>query len=111
MPPSAQGECPVEVVLELLKGKWKPLLMHHLNQGTHRFSQLRRLLPEATQQMLTLHLRELERDGLIRREVFAQVPPKVEYSLTETGRSLGPVVEAMALWGESYSRTRSAPSA
>ena len=104
MEPVDPEACPVEVVLHVLGGKWKPMILHHLNRGTKRFGQLRRLLPGATQQMLTAHLRELERDGLVRREVYAQVPPKVEYSLTEIGRSLGPVVGSMARWGEAYSR-------
>ena len=104
MEPVDPQACPVEVVLHLLGGKWKPLILHHLNGGTRRFGQLRRLIPGATQQMLTAHLRELERDGLVRREVYAQVPPKVEYSMTETGRSLGPVVAAMAEWGRRYWR-------
>ncbi len=108
MEPEHSGTCPVEVVLHLLGGKWKPMILHHLNRGTHRFGQLRRLLPGATQQMLTVHLRELERDGLVHREVYAQVPPKVEYSLTEVGRSLGPVVGSMARWGEAYSREKAA---
>ena len=110
MKPSHSNCCPVEVVLHLLSGKWKPLILHHLNQGTQRFGQLRRLLPDATQQMLTVHLRELERDGLIHREVYAQIPSKVEYSLTEIGRSLGPVVGLMAQWGEAYFRTKAARS-
>ncbi len=108
MEPMHSEDCPVEVVLHLLSGKWKPLILHHLNKGTHRFGQLRRLLPDATQQMLTAHLRELERDGLVHREVYAQVPPKVEYSLTEIARSLGPIVGSMARWGEAYSRKRAA---
>ena len=104
MEPMHAGICPVEVTLHILSGKWKPMILHHLNRGTHRFGQLRRLLPDATQQMLTAHLRGLERDGLIHREVFAQVPPKVEYSLTDLGRSLGPVVAIMAQWGEAYAQ-------
>ena len=110
MKPIHSEICPVEVVLHLLSGKWKPMLLHHLSRGTLRFGQLRRLLPDATQQMLTVHLRELERDGLIHREVYAEIPPKVEYSLTETGRSLGPVVGSMAKWGASYARTQATQS-
>jgi len=110
MEPMDVGTCPVEVMLHVLSGKWKPMLLHHLHRGTHRFGELRRLLPDATQQMLTAHLRELERDGLVHREVYAQVPPKVEYSLTEIGRSLGPIVVLMARWGEAYSREKAARS-
>ena len=109
MKPSHARACPIEVVLHLLSGKWKPIILHHFNQGTQRFGQLRRLLPDATPQMLTSHLRELENDGLVHREVYAQVPPKVEYSLTELGRSLGPVVGSMAQWGEAYIRGRANP--
>ena len=108
MEPTNPETCPVEVMLHVLRGKWKPMILHHLDRGTHRFGELRRLLPDATQQMLTAHLRELERDGLVHREVYAQVPPKVEYSLTETGRSLRPIVAQMARWGEAYSREKAA---
>jgi len=108
MEPMHAGACPVEVMLHVLSGKWKPMILHHLHRGTQRFGELRRLLPDATPQMLTAHLRELERDGLVHREVYAQVPPKVEYSLTEIGRSLGPVVVLMAKWGEDYSREKAA---
>ena len=104
MKPSQTENCPVAVVLRLLSGKWKPMILHHLNQGTLRFSQLRRLLPAATPQMLTVHLRELQQDGLIHRVIYAEIPPKVEYSLTETGRSLRPVVGSMAQWGAAYAR-------
>jgi len=94
--------CPVEVTLEIVGGKWKPLLLFHLLQGTKRFNELRRLLPNITQQMLTLQLRELERDGVVRRKVYAEVPPKVEYSLTELGRSLEPLLLQMLAWGQAY---------
>jgi DNA-binding HxlR family transcriptional regulator len=98
-----QGErCPVEVTLDVIGGKWKPVIVNYLLQGTKRFNELRRLVPEATQQMLTLQLRELERDGIVHREVYAQVPPKVEYSLTARGRSLEPILRAMQAWGENY---------
>ena len=98
----AKPDCPVETTLQVLNGKWKPNILFHLLSGTKRTGELRRLMPEATQQMLTAHLRELERDGIIHRTVFAQVPPKVEYSLTHLGRSLGPVFDKIYEWGVEY---------
>lgn len=97
-----QAVCPVEVTLSIVGGKWKPLIVWYLLSGTKRFSELRRLIPGATQQMLTMQLRELEQAGVLHRQVYAQVPPKVEYSLTEQGRSLEPVLYQMAVWGEWY---------
>lgn len=94
--------CEMEVTLELIGGKWKPLILYYLFEGTRRFGELKRLLPHVTQRMLTRQLRELERDGLVRREVFKEVPPRVEYSLTELGSSLKPLIEAMDAWGEVY---------
>lgn len=94
--------CPVTATVDAIGGKWKPLIVHYLLQGTCRFGELRRHLPAVTQQMLTLQLRELERDGLVHREVYAVVPPKVEYSLTPLGQSLRPVIEQMTAWGRDY---------
>ena len=92
-------ECPVQRTLDMLGGRWKPLALYHLRGGTRRFSDLRRRLPGVTQRMLTQTLRELERDGLIRREAFAEMPPRVEYTITPRGESLGPILDAMAAWG------------
>jgi DNA-binding HxlR family transcriptional regulator len=92
--------CPVEVTISAVGGKWKPLIVWYLLSGTKRFGELRRLIPGATQQMLTLQLRELEQLGVLHRQVYAQVPPKVEYSLTELGRRLEPVLYQMSVWGE-----------
>lgn len=94
--------CPVDVTLATIGGKWKPLIVYYLLSGTKRFGELRRLIPGATQQMLTTQLRELEQAEVLHRQVYAQVPPKVEYSLTELGRTLEPVLFQMAAWGEWY---------
>lgn len=91
--------CPVAATLQLIGGKYKALLLWHLSGKTLRFSELRRLVPEATPKMLTQQLRELEADGLITRKVYPVVPPKVEYSLTQRGESLFPILQAMYVWG------------
>ena len=94
--------CVVEATLSLIDGKWKGVVLYHLLDGTLRFNELRRRLPNVTQRMLTNQLRELETDGLIARKVYAQVPPKVEYSLTARGRSLQPVMAALKEWGDAH---------
>lgn len=94
--------CPVEATLDLIGGKYKTLILWHLAGGPQRFSQLQRLIPRATPKMLTQQLRELEEDGVIHREVFPVVPPRVEYSLTARGRSLLPILNAMRDWGTAY---------
>jgi DNA-binding HxlR family transcriptional regulator len=94
--------CPIETTLDVLGGKWKGMVLHRLLHGTLRFNELRRLLPHVTQRMLTRQLRELERDGVIRRKVYAEVPPKVEYSLTPFGLSLKPILLMMEDWGQQY---------
>jgi DNA-binding HxlR family transcriptional regulator len=95
-------ECPAEVTLGVIGGRWKVIILYHLFQGVKRFSELQRAVKGITQKMLTQQLREMERDGLVHREVYAAVPPKVEYSLTPLGHSLGPVVRAMTEWGVKY---------
>ena len=92
--------CAVEAALRFIDGKWKGVVLWHLLEGTLRFNQIRRLLPGVTQRMLTNQLRELEADGLVARRVYAEVPPRVEYSLTERGRSLEPVLLALKAWGD-----------
>jgi DNA-binding HxlR family transcriptional regulator len=92
----------VEATLDVIGGKWKGVLLFELLQGPKRFGELRRLMPAITQRMLTRQLRELENDGVIHREVFREVPPKVEYSLTEFGRSLEPILLLMRDWGNQY---------
>ncbi len=99
-------DCPVEATLEVIAGKWKPNIVFQLVGGTKRFGELRRLMPDVTQQMLTAHLRELERHGIIHREVYAQVPSKVEYSLTPLGRGLEPVFDKIYEWGVTYLKAR-----
>ena len=94
--------CPVEATLDLIGGQWKGMLLFRLLAGTERFNALRRSLPGVTQRMLTKQLRELETAGLVHREVYAVVPPRVEYSLTPLGESLAPVVGALRSWGEGY---------
>ena len=98
--------CPVEATLELIGGKYKALILWHLSEHKLRFSELRKLIKSATPKMLTQQLRELEAHKLIHREVYAVIPPKVEYSLTETGRSLMPILVAMRDWGANYLRKK-----
>ena len=100
--------CPMSATVDVIGGCWKPTLLYHLFSGTKRFNELRRLLPQVTQRMLTLQLRELEADGIVARKVYAQVPPKVEYSLTPFGRTLEPVVKQMQAWGKTYIAHRAA---
>jgi DNA-binding HxlR family transcriptional regulator len=95
----AAQPCGVETTLSVIDGRWKLPILFQLLDGTKRFSVLKRTLSGATQRMLTLHLRELERDGLIHREIYREVPPKVEYSLTARGRSLEPLLRFMSEWG------------
>ena len=100
-----QETCPVAATLDLIGGKYKALILWHLADGKLRFSQLRDKIAKATPKMLTQQLRELETQNLIHREVYPVIPPKVEYSLTETGKSLMPILVAMRDWGADYLRT------
>lgn len=100
----AETHCPVEATITLIGGKYKALILWKLTGGVLRFSQLRREVPDATPKMLTQQLRELENDGLLRREIYPVIPPKVEYSLTELGRSIQPILESMYDWGTGYLR-------
>ncbi|MCT4618281.1 MAG: helix-turn-helix transcriptional regulator [Marinisporobacter sp.] len=95
--------CTFEITIDLIGGKWKPLIIWHLGtKGTHRFNELRRLIPQITQKMLTQQLRELESDNLVIRKVYPQVPPKVEYSLSPLGETLMPILSTMCDWGNDY---------
>lgn len=110
MPRSAPDEyrCAVEITVDIAGGKWKPLIVHYLLGGTRRFGELRKLIGGVTQRSLTLQLRELEANGIISREVFAEVPPRVEYTLTVLGTTLAPTLEAMKSWGEHYLSNKAA---
>lgn len=92
--------CPVQTCLNYISDKWKILIIRDLIEGTKRFNELKKSLSPITQKMLTQQLREMESDGLVHREVYPVVPPKVEYSLTNFGKSLIPVIEAMKKWGQ-----------
>jgi DNA-binding HxlR family transcriptional regulator len=98
----ARPTCPVECTLAVIGGRWKVLIFRELFTGTKRFNQLHRALPRITQKMLSQQLRELVRDGLVVRKVYPQVPPKVEYSLTDAGRSLKPILASMDAWGRRH---------
>ena len=94
--------CPVETTLTLISSKWKVLILRDLLGGARRFGELRRSVGGVSQKVLTAQLREMEEDGLVDRKVYPEVPPRVEYSLTELGRSLEPVLSALWNWGETY---------
>lgn len=94
--------CSVEAALSVIGGKWKGVILFHLLEGTKRFNELHRELPGITQRMLTLQLRELEADQVVHRKVYAEVPPRVEYRLTEFGMTLKPILMDLRLWGDSY---------
>lgn len=94
--------CPVESALAVIGGRWKGVVLYWLTKGTLRFGELRRLLPNCTQRMLTLQLRELEQEGLVKRTVFAEVPPRVEYELTHVGRTLIAPLDALDAWAREH---------
>ncbi|WP_312030607.1 helix-turn-helix domain-containing protein [Methylosinus sp. H3A] len=107
-------ECPIEAAMDIIGGKWKPSILFRLADGTKRFSQLQRLLKTITQRTLTQQLRDLERDHMISRRIYPEVPPRVEYSLTERGRSLEPVLALLFRWGVENvleTKARAAPKA
>lgn len=94
--------CSVEATLDLIDGKWKGVILYHLQSGTQRFGELRGMMPGITQRMLTKQLRALEEDKLVIRKVYAEVPPRVEYTLSELGESLRPVIDILKAWGEGH---------
>lgn len=94
--------CPVETTLTLIGDKWKVIILRDLMPGTKRFGELKKSIGSVSQKVLTAQLRDMEQNGLVHREVFAEVPPRVEYSLTELGRSLKPILDAMWNWGEEF---------
>lgn len=104
--PADSQDCPVTACLAVLGGKWKPVLLFLVSRGCNRFGALTRALPAISKQMLTRQLRELELDGILDRHIFAQVPPRVEYTLTERGHGLMPVIHAMRDWGLANPRLR-----
>ena len=102
MKQSSTPSCPVELALQLVSNRWKVLIIRDLLDGTKRFSELKRSVGNITQQVLTANLRDMEQSGLLTRRAYAEVPPRVEYTLTELGQSLRPVVHALSEWGETY---------
>ena len=103
---NGKSGCAVEVTLSVMGGTWKPIILFHLLHGKKRFSELSRTIGAITQRMLTLQLRELEDAGIVLRTVYAEVPPRVDYELTELGHSLQPVLIAMRNWGTTYAQHR-----
>lgn len=101
--------CPMEATMDIIGGKWKCAILFRLGTRTHRFNELCRFSCKLTPRTLTKQLRQLESDGLVRRTVYPQVPPKVEYDLTEKGRTLGKLMEEMKVWGEIYALNDSSP--
>src|SRR5688572_7004033 len=95
-------ECPVTATMELIGGKWKLLVLHLINNDINRFGKMSMMLKGVSKQMLTTQLRELENDGLIERKIYAEIPPRVEYFLSEKGKSMLPVIEAMRVWGDEH---------
>lgn len=96
--------CPVEMTLQLIENKWKILILRDLLTGTKRFGELKKSVTGITQKVITSNLRDMESSGLLTREVFPEVPPRVEYTLTDTGYSLEPILDSMYSWGENYKR-------
>lgn len=96
------GVCPYATAQRIIQGKWAILILHHLSEGTLRFNELQRRLPRMTHATLSSQLKQLEADGLVIRREYPQIPPRVEYSLTEIGRAFAPVLDSIRVWGEEY---------
>ncbi len=113
VPPAviAQNLRAVEASLSVICGKWKIMIIAHLDDGPHRFSELLKFMPLISQQSLMVQLRELEKDGVVSRQVYVEVPPRVEYSLTELGRSISPIMMPLMIWGYKVLRSRASESA
>jgi DNA-binding HxlR family transcriptional regulator len=94
-----QYHCAMDVTMDFIGGKWKVVVLWYLRNGTLRFGEIKKLIPDITEKMLSIQLKSLENDGLVKREVFPEIPLRVEYSLTEFGKSLRPVIDAIAKWG------------
>jgi DNA-binding HxlR family transcriptional regulator len=95
-------ECPLEMTIDLIGGKWKVLLLWHLSNGVLRFNEFNRIFPKVSAKILTQQLRDLEKNGIVHREVYPQVPPKVEYTLTDLGRTIIPILQEMSNWGTAH---------
>ena len=100
--------CPVETTLTLISDKWKVLILRDLMPGTKRFGELKKSIGNVSQKVLTAQLRAMEENGFVHRQVYAEVPPRVEYSLTDLGRSLKPILDSMWAWGEGYQKQQGA---
>jgi DNA-binding HxlR family transcriptional regulator len=103
---SREYNCPVEATLDVIGGKWKPLILWQLKVKTLRYNNLQQLLPGISPKMLTRQLREMEEDGLVERKMYPEIPPRVEYSLTEFGKTVIPVLEELCRWGVEYMQQR-----
>ena len=104
------NKCAITTTLGLIGGKWKIFILWQLRNRVRRFSELQRLIPMANKKMLTQQLRELEADNLINRKVYAEVPPRVEYTLTEMGKTLQPIIDEIGVWGTAYMEKKSRPT-
>lgn len=98
------SQCPVTLAAELIGGKWKPVVIYNIWQGINRFGGMQRAMPGISKKVLTQELRDLEANGILNRVIFAEIPPRVEYSLTDRGRAALPILEAMAQWGQAHGR-------
>lgn len=105
--PKEIPDCPVEMTLQLMGDRWKVLIIRDLLEGTKRFGELKKSIGEITQKVLTQNLRAMEESGLLTRQVYAEVPPRVEYTLTKTGYSLKPILDSMVAWGTEYKTNKS----